>query len=133
MKRFFQTIKKKKYKRQFCVLWVFLIAIELFCPVFCDEPAFAAQQSSSTSSVVRNVAENDGDVAETTISASAFEAQDDRQPDCNDECLCHATAIPGITISSLKETVLPGERIAFSTAAPAVGSHSPPYQPPKFS
>jgi hypothetical protein len=132
MKRFFQTIKKKKHKRLVGVLWLSLIALELFCPVLCDEPSFVAAQQKSPASIVQTFSEtNDVDGNELTSASDYGEA--DEQALCNDECLCHATALPGLSFASLKEPSFRGERIAFSTAGFYTNSLSPPHQPPKIS
>lgn len=132
MQHLSRIIKKKKYKRLLGVLWVFLIAIELFCPVFCDEPAFAAKQNSQVSIVQKLSAREDVANSESTDSISDESGAED-QPVCNDECLCHATAVLGISVASLKEAHFRGERIAFITGAPVTNSLSPPHQPPKIS
>lgn len=131
MKRFFQTIKKRKHKRQFSVLWVFLIAIELFCPVFCDEPAFAAEQKSPPS-FVQTVSENDTVTNEESATISGYQAAQEEEI-CTDECLCHATAIPGVSFPSQEKSFYRGEPIAFLITAPYTNSLSPPHLPPKTS
>ncbi len=134
MKRFFQTIKKKKHKRQFCVLWLFLIVLELFCPVLCDEPAALAAQQNSPAQIVQNFSEPDDATAAGKESTSISDYdQGDEQPLCNDECLCHAVAVPNASIASLKESSFSGERIIFSTPGFYTNSLSPPHQPPKIS
>lgn len=85
MKHFFQIIKKKKNKRRLSVLWVFLIVIELLCPVFCDEPTFAATQSSTTA-LERNFTESENGLIDEAISASESRAQENQQTVCNDDC-----------------------------------------------
>jgi hypothetical protein len=126
MKRFFQIIKKKKHKRIFSVMWVFLIAIELFCPVFCDEPAYAAQQNSPIS-IVQSLSEN-----EDSAAISDYQSTQEEKV-CNDECLCHATAIIGIGFSTPEKSFFRSERIAFLTSNPYTNSLPPPYHPPKNS
>ena len=131
MQHLYRIIKKKKYKRLLGVLWVFLIAIELFCPVFCDEPSFAAEQNSQAAIVQKLSASEDVAISESSDSISDEGAAQD-QPVCNDECLCHATAVPGISVGSLKEVHFRGERIAFLTSETITTSLSPPHQPPKI-
>ena len=131
MKRFFQIIKKKKHKRRLSVLWVFLIALELFCPVFCDEPAFAAEQKSPLS-FVQTVSENDTMTNEESATISGYQATQD-EGICTDECLCHATAIPGISFPLPEKSFFRSEPIAFLIAAPYTNSLSPPHLPPKIS
>lgn len=131
MKRFFQIIKKKKHKRQLSVLWVFLILVELFCPVFCDEPAFAARQSSP-SSIVQTASQSDSITNEKSVVILDYQATQDEK-NCDDECLCHATAILGISFSSPEKSFFSKDRIAFLTSTPYTNSLSPPHQPPKIS
>lgn len=133
MKRFFQTIKKKKHKRLFGVLWLFLIVMELFCPVLCDEPAFAAETLTARTSISVNSSEANDEAENKSISVSDSQAQDEQHTACNDECLCHATAIPNAVASTFRELVTTGEQIAFSSANPVFGSFSPPHRPPKIS
>jgi len=131
MKRFFQIIKKKKHKRQLSVLWVFLILVELFCPVFCDEPAFATRQSSP-SSIVQTASQSDSVTNEKSVTILDYQATQDEK-NCDDECLCHATAILGISFSSPEKSFFSKDRIAFLTSTPYTNSLSPPHQPPKIS
>ena len=134
MKRFFQIIKKKKHKRRAGALWLFLIVLELFCPVLCDEPAAFAAQQNSPASIVQNFSEPDEATAAGKESTSISDYdQGDEQPLCNDECLCHAVAVPNASIASLKESSFSGERIIFSTPGFYTNSLSPPHQPPKIS
>lgn len=126
MKSFSQVVNKKKHKRQFVVLWMFLIALELFCPVFCDEPTFAAQPDSPVS-IVQILSENDESAA-----ISDYQAAEDEKI-CNDECLCHATPIVGMACSVPEKSFFRNERIAFLTSNPYTNSLSPPHRPPKIS
>jgi hypothetical protein len=132
MKRFFQIIKKKKHKRQFGALWLFLIVLELFCPVLCDEPAFTAAKKNSPTSSVQILSETNHTDGSKLTSVSDY-GEADEHPLCNDECLCHATAVPNASIASLKELSFSGERIVFSTPGFYTNSLSPPHQPPKIS
>lgn len=125
MKRFFQIIKKKKHKRFVIVLWAFLIAIELLCPLFCDVPAFAAGQNSPPS-IVQNRSEN----KEFKIISDFQSTQDENF--CNDECLCHGMAILGIGFITPEKKFFRSERIAFLTFNPYTNSLSPPHHPPKI-
>lgn len=126
MKRLFQIIKKKKHKRLLSAMWVFLIATELFCPVFCDEPVFAAQQNSP-SLIAQSLSEHE----ESAAISDSQSTQEEKV--CNDECLCHATPIISIAFLAPEKTFFSGERIAFSTSSPYFNSLSPPHQPPKIS
>lgn len=131
MKRFFQVIKKKKHKRRFAVLCLFLIALELFCPLLGDEPTLAFQQQNAPTSLVRN--SDDDDSKENYVSASDSEAQNNQQTVCTDECFCHATALPNACIPPLKEPFVRQETVAFNFGEPVTNSLPPPYHPPKIS
>lgn len=126
MKRFFQIIKKKKHLRLLSVMWVFLVMIEMLCPIFCAEPAFAAQQNSPAS-IVQSLSEN-----EKAAATSDYHSSHDHKA-CSDECLCQGTAIVGIGFSTPEKTFFRSERIAFLTSNPYTNSLSPPHQPPKIS
>ena len=108
------------------VLWLSLILVELFCPVFCDEPAFAARQNPPAS-VVQNLSE---DKKPPTIS---YYQSTEEEKVCNDECLCHAAAIPSLNIATLKELPSLRETIALRYGKPLFNSLPPPFQPPKNS
>jgi hypothetical protein len=133
MKGFFQTIKNKKNKRLLGVLWLFLIVMELFCPVLCDEPTFAVEAFNARTSITVNSSEATDEAENKSISVSDQQTQNEQRTVCNDECLCHATAIPNTNISTLKQLVANSEQIAFSSANPVFGSLSPPHRPPKIS
>ena len=132
MKRFFQIIKKKKHKRRFSALCLFLVMIELLCPVFCDEPTFAAAQSSPAT-LKRSFAESNKDSNEKSFSAAESRTQENQQTVCNDECFCHATAIPNLIILPKEPAIFHSEQIAFRCGEPVHNSLPPPYLPPKFS
>ncbi|MCY7374668.1 MAG: hypothetical protein LH472_01690 [Pyrinomonadaceae bacterium] len=106
--------------------------IELFCPVFCDEPTFAAEQSSPPT-LERNFAEGSNNQTEESISASRQLAQNNQQTICNDECFCHATAIPNLIIPPKEPALFNSERISFRFGEPVYNSLPPPYHPPKLS
>ena len=134
MKRFFQVIKKKKHKRRFAALCLFLISLELFCPVLSDEKislAAALQvDSPTTSSVVKF---DDDESTEKSVTTSDSQAPENHQTNCNDECFCHATALPNAAIPPLKEPFVRQETVAFNFGEPLTNSLPPPYHPPKLS
>ena len=132
MKRFFQIIKKKKHKRRFSALCLFLVMIELLCPVFCDEPTFAAAQISPAT-LERSFAETNKDSNEKSFSAAESRTQQNQQTGCKDECFCHATAIPNVFILPKEPAFFPSEQIAFQFSELVYNSLPPPYLPPKFS
>lgn len=131
MSRFFQYLRKRMTKRRFAVLWLCLVGIELFCPVFCDEPAAVAANSSFPEPEIIAQVRESSDPTTSSIESASVSA-DDQSTTCNDECLCHAAAIPCVVIgtkpSSLRsEPMIIGYANAFSSSLP------PPYLPPKFS
>lgn len=133
MTRFFQIIKKKRHKRRFSALCLFLIVIELLCPVFCDEPAFVASAQTSPATLERSFIESGKESNEKSFSAAESGAQENQQTVCNDECFCHATAIPNLIIPPKEPAYLRSEPIAFHFGAPVYNSLPPPYHPPKLS
>lgn len=133
MQKVFRFIKKKRNLRRLSVAWLFLLMIELFCPVFCDEPSFAAKLNSPKSQqTVLIKSQNKSN--ETSISTCEHQNSGNHDETvCNDECLCHATAIPSINGIDLKQTVVCAESIAFYYGKPLFNSLPPPFQPPKKS
>ncbi len=132
MLRIYKTIKKKRNLRRVSVVFLFLVFIELFCPVFCDEPAFAAKNISSKSVIISSFAE------EKQTGQDSMSAHDCQDPDhdgdiCNDECLCHSTAISNFAAINLEHHIISTENIAYSYGEPLFNSLSPPFQPPKNS
>ena len=132
MKSIFKTIKKKGSLRRLSVLWLFLIAIEFLCPVFCDGQTSAAEIDGTQSRTIVSVERKDIS-AETYISTCSHQDRNHEQTSCNDECLCHATAIPNLGIITHKESTVHSEPIAFNFTGPILGSLPPPDLPPKLS
>lgn len=132
MKRFFQIIKKKKHKRRFSAFCLFLIVIELLCPVFCDEPTFAAAQTSPAT-LERSFIESDKGSNEKSFSAAERRTPENQQTVCNDECFCHATAVLNLIIPPKEPAFFHSEQIAFHFGEPVYNSLPPPYHPPKLS
>lgn len=132
MQKFFRLIKRKRNLRRMSVAWLFLLALELFCPVFCDEPAFAAEHKSPQAEI-NMLVEGEKDSPDVSVSAAAFESTDDGEAFCDDECLCHAVAIPSLNGINVKEFYSRSEAIRISYGKPLFNSLPPPYQPPKNS
>jgi hypothetical protein len=130
----YKVIKKKRNLRRLSAVWILLVAIELFCPAFCDEPAFAAEVNSPRSEVSFSVDDADKTSGQTFVSADEDQniCRQDKSV-CNDECLCHATAIPSLNFAVSKETFTSKERLPFTYGEPVFNSLPPPYQPPKNS
>lgn len=132
MGRLSRSIRKKKHRRHLGLLWLFLVALELFCPVVCDEPAFAAakEEPVRTSVQIAYTAKPMEHVEAGSISDG--QASDD-QPLCTDECLCHAVSIPSLSSTTTKESSFRGERIVTLSSGDYSNSLSPPYLPPQYS
>lgn len=134
MKSFYTVIKKKRNLRRLSAVWLFLLAVELLCPVFCDETVTAAEISSPRPAAVSVISyKSNKNTDDASISSNYQTGENHGQTICNDECLCHATAIPGIDITAFKPIMVSGERIAFQYGDPLFNSLPPPFQPPKQS
>lgn len=131
MLRVFRYIKKKRNLRRLSAVWLCLVIIELFCPIFCDEPTFAATSSPQTT-INYSIAETEN-TSNAFLSGCDHENTGEEGTLCNDECLCHATATLSLNITGIKESFTHGERIAFSYGEPVFNSLPPPYLPPKNS
>ena len=133
MQKVFRFIKKKRNLRRLSVVWLFLLTMELFCPAFCDEPTFAAELNIPQSQISVSIEVKDK-ASETSLSACEHQNSGNHDETvCNDECLCHATAIPSINGINLKHSVISVESIAFRYGKPIFNSLPPPFQPPKNS
>lgn len=132
MQKVFPFIKKKRNLRRLSAIWLCLVLIELFCPVFCDEPTFAATNSPQTT-VNYSISSDEENISCASISGSDHQNSSEEKTVCNDECLCHATAVPVLNVISLKESIAHEERIAFGYGEPVFNSLPPPYLPPKNS
>jgi hypothetical protein len=137
MQSIFRLIKRKKNRRRFCAVWILLIAIELLCPAFSHERAFAA---AAPDSARRKTIVSETAVAQDDEALQSFLLTDDRQNHggqqqsvCNDECLCHASAIQHLAVPNIEPLSLPGERIASLSGRLVYNSLPPPYIPPKRS
>jgi hypothetical protein len=140
MQSIFRFIKRKKNRRRLCAVWILLIAIELLCPAFSHERAFAAAAAAPDSprreTIVSETAVDQDDEA-----LQSFLLTDDsqnhggqqQQSVCNDECLCHASAIQHLAVPTIEPLPLPGERIASISGRLVYNSLPPPYIPPKRS
>jgi len=134
MQKVFRIIKRKRNLRRQSALWLCLVMLELFCPVFCDEPAFAAQINSTKIEAAASINNRQEKSSETFISGCDHQGSGNHEGTvCTDECLCHAVAITGLCPSSFKDSFNKGERIAFKYGEPVFNSLPPPFQPPKHS
>jgi hypothetical protein len=131
MSRAFHYFRKRKIRTRFVGLWLCLVAIELFCPIFCDEPAAVAANLRSSETEISSVVRTSSDATSASVEQSAA-STDDQSAYCDDECLCHAAAIPCVVVGTKpsairSEPMMIGYANAFSSSLP------PPYLPPKFS
>ena len=132
MQKVFRFIKKRRNLRRLSVVWLFLVIIELFCPVFCDEPTFAANLNTEQAAVNYSI-EKSEDNSQNSISAYDQQNFGEEKANCNDECLCHAMAVLSLNIVNLKDSFITREDIDFSYGEPVFNSLPPPYLPPKNS
>lgn len=136
MQYILRVIKRKKNLRRLSAVWLLLIAIELLCPAFGDEQAFAAANLAQPETFVSVGTTSVGDLVNSNNSLSSSDSQaQNYQPTtvCNDECLCHATAIPNLVVPTVKPPTYPSERIVFLFGNPIHTSLPPPFHPPKIS
>ena len=127
----FHSLRKRTAKRRLVALWFCLIAIELFCPIFCDEPGAVAANLRSSETEISSEFRTSSDPESSSIEQSPA-LSDDESAYCNDECLCHAAPIPCLVVgpktSAIRsEPMMIGYTHVFSSSLP------PPYLPPKFS
>lgn len=132
MQKVYRIIKRKRNLRRLSAVWLFLVVIELFCPVLCDEPAFAAEINCPQSAITLSVTDKDEPLNSVASSAS-FQSTDDHQSFCDDECLCHAAAIPSLNGINVRQLYSRSEAIRLSYGKPLFNSLPPPFQPPKNS
>ena len=126
-----KLIRKRIFRRRVVALWLSLVAIELFCPALCEIGANAATPSShSSASVAMVVDESDGRTA--AVTSCETDGDHETTGDCNDECLCHAVAIPSIT-GDIASAAIDRSPIMPTNNSPIFNSLPPPYIPPKFS
>ena len=131
MQRIFRTIKKKKNLRKMSAVWLFLVLVEILCPVFGNQNVSAAplnlKQEINYSQSDRN------DSRGTSISASSMREDKGAPIICNDECLCHVTALIAFTDFDVKKVSFNTERLPFLVSSFAYSTLPPPYLPPKNS
>lgn len=132
MQKVFRIIKRKRNLRRLSAVWLALVIIELFCPVICDEPTFAASLDTPQTSVNRSIEETK-DNSQTFITGCDRQNSDEEGNYCNDECLCHAMVVMSLNIVNLKDSFITDERIDFGYGEPVFNSLPPPYLPPKNS
>lgn len=131
MKDMLKFIRRRIIRKRLAVLWVGLVAIELFCPALCEiGPTGAPLPGQSVASAATLADKSE----EGRTSISNCENDGDQEPvgDCNDECLCHAVAIPSI-VGDVASSPIDRTSIPLKNGFPIFNSLPPPYIPPKFS
>ncbi|MCC7306406.1 MAG: hypothetical protein IT173_02475 [Acidobacteria bacterium] len=131
MKGILKFVRRNIVRRRFVVLWLGIMAIELLCPSLHAIGTNAAPPLSGTTTLVSNVVDERGE-SETAISNCENDCDHEPVGDCNDECLCHAVAIPGI-VGDVQTSSVYGTSIPLKNGYPVFNSLPPPYLPPKFS
>lgn len=145
---FLHRLKSKHHPllfRRMAFLWVFLIFLEIACPLFeCQN--FAADLADNNSTVLSGQISKNAPASTTTFAKASPESQKTSidineqsvsdhgaQPeDCNDECLCHITPINVLSFEIPKyglHTSVSPISIKFQPSSDL----PPPYQPPQFS
>lgn len=131
MRGILKLIRRKIVRKRVAVLWLGLVAIELFCPALCEIGTNASPlPSQSTASVT--IAVDGREESSTAISNCDTDGDHGTSGDCNDECLCHAVAIPAIA-GDVGSTSIERTAIPLKNGFPIFNSLPPPYLPPKFS
>lgn len=126
----FHSLRKRAVKRRFVALWFCLVAIELFCPALCEQ-TFAETSNFSQAELNISTKTKSG-TSETSLSSCDDQGEHGQSVVCNDECLCHAIAIPSVAIR-MDPLSVQRERIAVRFHETAFNSLPPPYLPPKVS
>lgn len=130
MQKVYRLIKKKRNLHRLAGVWLLLLAFELFCPIFCEDSTFATKLKPPSSPPKIESLEQKKNATDSLIAAD-FPTQDQRV--CNDECLCHATAIPSFNLITIKHSVKLSEQTTLCYGTPVFNSLPPPYHPPKIS
>lgn len=120
------------YKRRFVALWLCLVGMELFCPVFCDTPAYLTAVSASPVTEISSSFQVSPDNSETSVDTADLGRGVGKSTVCNDECICHATAIPSVAVG-MKSGATRSDRLASVYRDGVANSQTPPYLPPKVS
>lgn len=128
----FHFLRRRVAKRRFVAVWLCLVAVELFCPALCDDQTYAATTSNSSQTEISFSTNSKSDASETSLSACDDRARHAQSTICNDECLCHATAIPSIVVG-MKSASIQTYRITPYFGESIFNSLPPPYLPPKLS
>jgi hypothetical protein len=145
----FDLKRNRLWLRRLAFLWIIVVALEFFCPIFdCpDEYNFSAENLTSTSKFLRpNLPQSDL-LSSLSIKSESFKkAFDsykaaDSQGDtghmttgnsvhCADECLCHAIAIPSLAFN-ISDRFNKPEFVRIADNDEPTLALSPPFEPPK--
>lgn len=130
----FQFIRKRAARKRCVTLLLCLVAIELFCPALCGEQKYPILDSESSKSElsIGFSPQAISDPLEASISVRDDQGKNNQSTVCNDECFCHATAIPSSDID-VKVVSIQSDRILIHYCQAALASVSPPYLPPQRS
>lgn len=132
MQKLYKIIKRKNNRRRIGAVWVFLLLIELVCPVFGHEAAEDVELESSRAVIVYST-ESTAKSSNDLPSMTACDEQHGNKIFCLDECLCHSTAIPSANSINIKESVSAVARIPHHYENTVFNFLPPPFQPPKNS
>lgn len=145
----FNLKRNRLWLRRLAFLWIVVVALEFFCPVFdCpDEYNFSAENlTSAVFTILPDAPEsrellsfsiNSENLKRTFDSYQAFDSEHGAQSvtkgndvHCSDECLCHAVAIPSL-VFNISDRFNKPEFIRISDTDEPTLSLSPPFEPPK--
>lgn len=132
MREVLKFIRRKIVRKRVVVLWLALVAIELFCPALCEIGTRAAQLPSGLAASVSISFVEEREESRTAISNCENDGDHEPAGDCNDECLCHAVAIPSI-VGDVASSTIERTSIPLKNGFPILNSLPPPYIPPKVS
>lgn len=135
----------KALHRKLAFLWVFLIFLEIACPIF-ECQIFSESFPENITEVSRRISHTNIPDFSATVSsgnkefheissAAEYDSVTDQSSmpgDCNDECLCHVTPIQGLSFVVPKAQLLT-EISRIKNKFQPTGNLPPPYQPPQFS
>lgn len=127
----FHLKRNHLWLRRFAFLWIFLIALEIACPILeCRNPVdFRLSTATVTSNFLtpnssESISQNTND-EQTTINIEKSASDH-----CSDECLCHITAIPGLVFDFPRVYNKYIVSITTFKGEPTL-ANSPPFEPPK--
>lgn len=133
---FFYLKRNHLWLRRLAFLWVFVIALEVSCPVIDCENSISELFSPPSSAENINqldlksenpfISQNKDTDKTTHLELSNHNLT----VHCADECLCHSAAVINFNFALPKNYIDPDASITKSIGAPTI-SISPPFHPPK--